>query len=326
MKSTKSTLNIGVIGLGEIGQMHCQALAQIEQANLVAVADIDPARLAQVATQSKATAYQDYQALLAHEGLEAVIIATPDHLHKAPCLHAAQAGKHILVEKPIATTEAEAEAILASVEAAAVQLMVGFTVRFFPQYIHAKQTVTNGDLGDLVSIFARRTNLISQSERIKGRTGVLFFLGVHDFDAMRWIVGSEPESIYCESATSVSLAYPVENETFTVIRFKNGVVGCAHIGWFLPKNHAAGFDFKLDVTGSTGILNLDMERQGVVVHSQQGTRYPFMAAPLIAEDKAFVEAILTEQPVPVSGADGLAAMKMVLAALESLESRQPVRL
>lgn len=322
----KSTLNIGVIGLGEIGAMHCETLAQIDRANLVAVADIDSARLNQIASQTKATPYQDYQALLAHEGLEAVIIATPDQLHTEPCLHAAQAGKHILVEKPIATTVADAEAMLAAVEAAGVQLMVGFTVRFFPQYIYAKQAVTNGDLGDLVSIFARRTNLITQQERIKGRTGVLFFLGVHDFDAMRWIVGSEPESIYTESATSVSLRYPVENETFSVIRFKNGVVGCAHIGWFLPEKHAAGFDFKLDVTGAAGILNLDMERQGVAVHAQQGTRYPYMAAPLLAEDKAFVEAILDEQPVPVSGQDGLVALKMVLAALESLESRQPVRL
>ena len=119
-------------------------------------------------------------------------------------------------------------------------------------------------MGELAGVFARRTNLITQQERVKGRTGVLFFLGVHDFDAMRWIIGSEPESIYCAAASSVSLTHPVENETFSIIQFKNGVVGCAHIGWFLPEIHAAGFDFKLDVTGAKGILNLDMERQGVI--------------------------------------------------------------
>ena len=88
----KSPLNIGIIGLGEIGQVHCDALAHIEQANLVAVADIDEDRLAQTAAQTQAKAYKDYRALLEHDGLEAVIVATPDHLHKDPCLHAAQAG------------------------------------------------------------------------------------------------------------------------------------------------------------------------------------------------------------------------------------------
>lgn len=322
----KSTLNIGVIGLGEIGQAHCEALARIDRANLVAVADIDQQRLAQVAGRTQATPYQDYRALLEHDGLEAVIVATPDQLHKDPCIHAAEMGKHILVEKPIATTVEDAQAIITAAEQAAVKLMVGFTLRFFPQYIHAKQTVANGDLGQLVSIFARRTNLRSQQERIKGRTGVLFFLGVHDFDVMRWIAGSEPVSIYCQEATSVPGPYPIENETFSVIRFQNGVVGCAHIGWFLPANHPAGFDFKLDLTGAAGVLNLDMVRQGVEVSTGQGTRYPPMAAPLVAEDRAFVESVLDDRPSPVSGEEGFKAMKMVLAALESLKTGRPVSL
>ena len=154
-------------------------------------------------------------------------------------------------------------------------------MRFFPQYAHARQLVQKGELGDIVSIFARRVNVITQPDRIKGRTGVMFFLGVHDFDAMRWVIGSEPVSVYCEAANSVESKYPIENETFSIVRFANGAVGCAHIGWYLPTQHPAGFDFKLDVTGNKGTLNLDMMRQGLEVYTIEGAKYPYMAAPLV---------------------------------------------
>lgn len=320
------SLNIGVIGLGEIGQAHCDALRRIERANLVAVADIDQAVLNRTAGQYGAAAYAIYADLLTHPGLDAVVIALPDQMHREACEIVAQAGKHILVEKPIAMNLADSEAIIAATEKAGVKLMVGFTVRFFPQYIHAKARVAAGDLGTLASIFARRTNVITQADRIHGRTGVMFFLGIHDFDAMRWIVGAEPVSVYCEAATSLPSKYPIENETFSIIRFANGVVGCAHIGWTMPANHPAGFDFRLDVTGDQGILNLGMMQQGVAVYTTKGAQYPYMADPLFAEDKAFVDAVLDDGPVPVSGHDGLVAVRMVNAALESIATGLPVSL
>ncbi len=168
--------------------------------------------------------------MLANDDLQAVIVATPDHVHKESCLAAAAAGKHILVEKPIAMNIEDSEAIIAATKEAGIKLMVGFTVRYFNQYMHAKQVVEQGSLGDIVSIFARRTNLITQADRINGRTGVMFFLGVHDYDAMRWMVDSEPTSIYCETTSAVDSKYPIENETFSIVRFENGVIGCAHIG------------------------------------------------------------------------------------------------
>ena len=154
----------------------------------------------------------------------------------------------------------------------------------------------------------------------------MFFLGVHDFDAMRWVIGSEPVSVYCEAANSVESKYPIENETFSIVRFANGAVGCAHIGWYLPTQHPAGFDFKLDVTGNKGTLNLDMMRQGLEVYTIEGAKYPYMAAPLVAEDRAFVDCVLDDKPSPVSGEDGLVAVRMVNAALESIKTGKVVKL
>ena len=319
-------LNIGVIGLGAIGQKHCSALAGLERATLCAVADVNANVLSSTSAQYKAAPYANAEELLKHPGLDAVVIATPDDLHREACVLAAQHGKHILVEKPLATTIDDSQAMIAAAETAGVKLMVGFTLRFSLHYLQARKAVTDGVLGSLVSVFARRQNVISQSERLKGRVGVLMFLGPHDFDVMRWIVGSEPVSIYSQMATSVPGAYPIDNETFTTIKFANGVVGCAQIGWFLQDKHPAGKDFKLDIVGDKGSLNLDQMRQGLEIYTATGAKFPSVSAGLVDEDRAFVDCILDNKEVPVSGRDGLAAVRMVLAAMRSLETGQPVSL
>ena len=181
-------------------------------------------------------------------------------------------------------------------------------------------------MGDLVSIFARRENIISQPERLKGRCGVLMFLGTHDFDAMRWIVGSEPVSIYSQASTSVPSKYPIENETFSIIRFANGVVGCAQIGWYLPDQHPAGRDFKMDLIGSKGSLNLDQMRQGIEIYTQNGAKFPSVSSGLVDEDRTFVDCILDNKNMPATAQDGLIALRMVLAAMKSIESGQAVNL
>ncbi len=320
------SLNVGVIGLGNIGQKHCEALRKIRQTNIVAVSDINAAVLAKTAAAFSATPYAELEQLIQHPGLEAVLVATPDQLHREAVILAAQAGKHILVEKPIATTETDAHDMIRAAEQAGVKLMVGFTLRFVPHYIQAKNAVAGGRLGDLVSVFARRLNVISQAERIGGRTGVLHFLGIHDFDMLRWVVGSEPVSIYTEASTSVPRVYPAENETFSIIRFANGVIACAHIGWNLPNSHPAGRDFKLDIIGNRGALNVDLTNQGVGIFTADGAKFPSTSPGLVEEDRAFVNCVLDDTPVPVTGQDGVVALKMVLAALQSIETKQPVSL
>jgi len=319
-------LNVGVVGLGAIGQKHCEVLAQIREAKLLAVADTNAELLNKTAGKFGALPFADYEQMLQTPGLDAVVVATPDHLHRDFAIKAAQAGKHILVEKPIATTEEDALAIIAAADAAGVKLMVGFTLRFIPHYIQARSAVASGKLGTLISIFSRRLNVITQAERIGGRCGVLHFLGIHDFDMLRWIVGSKPVSIYSEASTSIPRKFPQENEAFTIIHFENGVVACAHIGWNLPKLHPAGRDFKLDISGDKGSLNMDLERQGLEIFTETESKFPSTAPGLIEEDRAFVDCVLDDKPVPVSGHDGLVALNMVSAALKSIETGLPVKL
>ena len=268
----------------------------------------------------------NYLEMMALPELEAVVVATPDEIHTEPCINAARAGKHILVEKPIATTIEDAQAIIDAADEAKVKLMVGFSLRFNLHYMKVKKMVVDGQLGDLISIFTRRLNIITQADRINGRCGVLHFLGIHDFDALRWIVGSEPVSIYTEESTSVPKKYPQDNESFSIIRFANGVRACAHIGWNLPLQHLGGRDFKFDVMGTKGALYLDQMRQGIEVYSKSLSKFPSVNSGLYIEDRAFVDCVLDDTPSPSTGADGLAALKMVMGAIESINIGLPVKL
>jgi len=319
-------IKIGVIGLGAIGQKHCEALARVEQAELTSISDVNESVLAKTASTFNARAYKDYHEMIADESLEAVVVATPDEIHKAPCIDAAKAGKHILVEKPIATTIQDAQEIITTAEYEKVKLMVGFSLRFDLHYMTVKKSVSDGQLGELISVFSRRLNIITQADRINGRCGVLHFLGIHDFDALRWIVNSKPVSIYAEESTAVSKKYPQDNETFSIIRFANGVRACAHIGWNLPLQHPGGRDFKFDVIGTKGALYLDQMRQGIEIYSENFSKFPSVNSGLFNEDRTFVECILKDTPTPSTGADGLAALKMVLGAVESIETGLPVKL
>ena len=319
-------LNIGVIGLGAIGQKHCEALARVERAKLVSVSDVNEQVLSKTAKTFGAKPFKDYEEMLANSSLDAVIVATPDEIHTEPCISAAKAGKHILVEKPIATTIQDAQAIIVAAENAKVKLMVGFSLRFDLHYMTVKKMVADGQLGDLISVFARRLNIITQADRINGRCGVLHFLGIHDFDALRWIIGSEPVSIYTEESTSVPKKYPQDNESFSIIRFANGVRACAHIGWNLPLQHLGGRDFKFDIMGTKGALYLDQMRQGIEVYSATLSKFPSVNSGLYIEDRAFVDCVLDDTPSPSTGADGLAALKMVMGAVKSIETGLPVKL
>lgn len=318
-------LKIGLIGYGEIGEAHRIAIEQTKAAELVAIAEPNEQRR-NAAAKSGVRTYESYEELLNDGAVDAVVVATPDHLHTEPCIAAAEAKKHILVEKPIATSVADAERILQAANSSGVKLMVGHTLRFFPEYQHAKQAVQEQELGKVISLFARRTNIAAQQSRLQGRCGVLLFLGVHDFDVLRWICDAEPRRIYCESATSIETPYAVESETFTTIQFDNGAIGCVHAGWWLPDNHPAGFEFKLDVTGDKGILNLDFSNHQLTKYTVASNMHMLFTDAMTNEIRSFAACIASDTDSPVSGNDGIVALKMALAAEQSFSESVPIDL
>ena len=322
-------IGVGVIGVGFMGKQHVEAYARQPLTRLLAVADVDEGCAREVAESCGAEAYGSAEELLARDDIEAVSICTSDQAHLEPTVAAAKAGKHILLEKPIATTLEDADTILAEAERAGVKLMLGFIVRCDPRYARVKEMIDAGELGELETVFARRLNNVGSQDVLKGRVSVLSFLGVHDFDIMRWMAGSEAVRVHTEAEARVHKAsgYGIEDMTFTLVRFANGVIGCAEIGWVLPRNHQRGADFKLEAMGTRGVASIDLLEQGLAVCTEEaGCQRPSFGHSIDAEVLHFVEYMQGRRECLATGMDGRAALEISLAAQLSAEANEIVTL
>ncbi len=251
-------VRVAVIGAGFMGERHARIYAGLPDVELVAVCDVRESAAGDLATRTGAQPYSDYRTLLGREDLDAISVCTPDALHREPCELAARAGRHVLVEKPIATTVADAEAIVAAATRAGVTLLVGHCLRFDPRYDQARQAVERGELGALQTIYTRRANTVAAQDRLGGRCSLPLFLGVHDYDVMRWLTGSEVERVTAESKWGLlrDLGFPVEDANCALLRFRSGALGMAELNWILPRGFPASGDHRLDLVGSAGSLSI----------------------------------------------------------------------
>ena len=239
-----------------MGERHARIYAGLPDVELVAVCDVRDGAARELGARTGARAYTDYGELLRRDDIDAVSVCTPDGLHREPCELAIRAGRHVLVEKPIATTAADAEAIAAAAANAGVVLLVGHCLRFDPRYDQARQAVERGELGVIQTIYTRRANTVAAQDRLGGRCPLPLFLGVHDYDVMRWLAASEVERVTAESKWGMlkDLGFPVEDANCALLRFASGALGVAELSWILPRGFPAAGDHRLDVVGSAGAL------------------------------------------------------------------------
>jgi len=324
----KKILGIGVIGMGMMGQIHAAEYAANPQCRLQALVDTSPAVLSESCRRYNVPGYTDHRELLARKDVQAVSICTPDDQHRQVVLDALTAGKHVLLEKPIATTMEDADAIVAAAAQTPVKLMMGHTLRFSPRYKKAKELIQDGAIGEVQSLFARRTNIISVPHRLAGRVSLLAFLGVHDLDIMRWMAESEVVKVYCEVKKGLLAAqgYDVEDVVFTTLRFASGAIGCGEFGWILPVNHPSGHDFRLDITGTHGALTIDEAHDGLSVAGVERYIQPPVQARTAPVVAAFLECILLDKKPPVTAEDGREALRIAIAAQKSAAIGLPVDL
>src|SRR5690606_22672608 len=317
-------LDIAVIGLGAIGSAHVDAVRNAPSARLAAVVDVDAGRAAEVATRTGSKAYGSIEDLLSAENIDMAIIATPDSLHVEAVQRVAAAGIDVLLEKPIATTVADAATILRAVEAGGIKFTVGHCLRFDPKYVELKRQIAAGELGDLATVYARRQNQVGVVERLKGRVSSLLFLGVHDIDIVNWYIDSPPVAVYCASSSGVMQAkgFPVDDVSFTTIRYANGAVAVVESGWLLPPTYPRSGHFELVATGSRGLGRLSRLDEGLWVANETVRHLPLVVR-LPPHVEHFAHAILAATRPLDSGPDAALAMEIALAAeISARENRE----
>ena len=228
-------LGMAVVGVGFMGELHARVVAELPQTRLVAVADVREDRAREVAERYGAEVWTtDHASLMDDERIEAVSVCTSDHMHTAPAVDALESGRHVLLEKPIASTVEDADAIIASAAAAERTLLVGHIYRFEVHYVKLRQAVESGHIGTPMSLYSRQSTIIDDAMTVAGRVGPSFYISVHSFDMMSWYLDQSPVSIY---------SVPVEGEIFerfgvpdgiwSLVRFDGGAVGCDEAFWNL---------------------------------------------------------------------------------------------
>lgn len=327
------TLKVAVIGVGAMGRNHARVYWDLAGVELVGVADASAEAVGAVARRYGTRAYTDYRRLLDEQRPDAVSIAVPtvDHLDVAS--EVIERGVHLLIEKPIAFSTDEAERIIALAARSGVRLMVGHIERFNPAVVALRARLKDGQLGRVFQIDARRQGPFPA--RVKD-VGVVIDLAVHDLDVMRYISGSEVARVYAETERRI---HSTREDLLTgLVRLADGTVGTLTINWLTPTKIR-----ELYVTGECGMFRVDYLTQDLyffenatangsgweTIHMLRGVSEGRMIRhvvakkePLRAELEAFLAAVRGERPVPVTGADGLQALRLAQAVVASgLEHR-----
>jgi UDP-N-acetylglucosamine 3-dehydrogenase len=330
-------LAIGIIGLGRMGANHFNVWTRVDGAGVVAVADPDPDRLEEALIGFPDVArHTDWRDLIARADLDAVCVVCPSPMHAEVATAALEAGLHVLIEKPVATTVEDAIAVAEAGEKAGKLVMVGHVERFNPAAIKLKALIADGRLGQLFRVHATRVGPLPQ--RITD-TGVTLDLATHDVDLMSWVTDRPITEVTAHSAQYLHQSQ--EDMVQAMLTFgENGPLGLLDVNWLTPEKRR-----ELTVIGEGGVLRASLITQDVFFVGSQGIRVEWDALatlrgpaegemirfaiaksePLRGELEAFRDAILAGGPSPVPAMEGARALAAVLAIRESALHREPRR-
>jgi predicted dehydrogenase len=342
MKPSAGQSRFGVIGAGLWGSFHCRTLASLPAAALVAVCDQNRERLAEMQAQFGLNkAYSDYRDLIADPEVDAVTVATPDFAHADIVLAAIAAGKPVMSEKPLATTLVEAEQIAAAVARSGVKLMVDFHNRVNPAVHALREAIRANEIGELLHASARLSNTVWVPLELlswSARSSALWFLGSHAVDALRFVTGAEVRRVQAVRRRGhlASLGVNTDDVHLSLLEFDNGLVASLENSWVLPRDLPLVFDFRAEIVGEKGALQIDTAQNGTFrKYAGNGLRGSDMLAVTPAAGgriggfvmeaiARFVDSVTAGAPLLADASDGLAVTRVLVAIEQAAKSGQAV--
>jgi predicted dehydrogenase len=331
-----------LVGAGLFGERHAQAYSRHHAVNFVAVCDLNLDRAKVIAEKYGARTHtSSLDDVLSNPDVHAISIATPDHLHHAVAIACAKAGKHLLVEKPLATTVEEAIAIDTAARQNNVTLMVDFHNRVNPPMVNARDAMRRGDIGTPAYVYARLSNTTAVPTdmlRWSSQSSALWFLASHMIDVVRWMLNDEIVRVYAVRRDGILKSMGVDSADFHVatVEFRKGAVAVFEHAWILPRTHATVKDLKMQILGSKGAINIDASHnRALEIYSAEKAAFPDLLAPPTGEHLTgfvldsiayFVDAVTLGKPVLASGADGIAVTRAICAIIDSAAQGVPIQL
>src|SRR5437763_4203625 len=331
-------VGVGIIGSGFIAEIHAEAFRRVPAARVAAVASPTEGKAAAFAGRHGiAQSFTDYRRLLERDDVDVIDLCLPNDLHCEATVAAAQAGKHVICEKPLCVTLAEADRMIAACRAAGVKLMYAEELCFTPKYVRAKQLVEEGGLGEVY--------LVKQSEKHSGPHsdwfwdvrrsggGVTLDMGCHAFEFFRWILGKPAaRNVLAQTGTYVHRGRTEgDDNAIIVVEFEGGAVGLAEESWAKP----GGMDDRAEIYGTRGVTYADLlHGNALETYSEAGYGYAvekagetrgwsFTAYEEIwnygfpQELEVALNCVLNDREPPEKGEDGRAVLEIIYAAYES---------
>jgi predicted dehydrogenase len=327
-------MKVGIVGVGFMGTTHAAGWAETPAQITGFVAETQQ-EAGDLSKQYNAKVYPDLDSML--PDVDVVDICSPTHLHYEMILKAAAARKHIICEKPLARTTKQAREVVAACKKAGVQLLVAHVVRFFPEYALTQSVIANGQIGKVGVVRLHRGSFRPKKpagnwfldEEKSG--GILMDLMIHDFDYARWVAG-DVETVSASRVTQSHPEAPVDYG-LVILTHKSGALSHIAGAWAYPP---PTFRTHLEIAGDRGLIEFDSDGtapiQNLILKSGGDTpdvglpSSPVSESPYTTQIKEFYAALAEGKPTRVAAADGLAAVQIAEAAIQSVQSGQPVKL
>lgn len=321
-------IRIGVVGVGGMGQAHCNALRSVQDCKMTAVADTRPEVVKEVASKYGVKPYDDHIRMFSE--VDAIVVATPPWSHAQVTVDAAKHGIHVFCEKPISATLEDADAMIAATDKAGVNLMIGHVLRFYPLHELGRKMVDDGLIGDIVYLetdyCGRYSGPRKRPESWFGKMGGLLENGIHKADLINWF-GGTAETVSAEVG-SFSGDEEWEDYTVSLIRYKSRAVGILRWGPLLGSRESRG----TIIDGSKGSMRLDMDSGNVYYKLMSDKEWTESVPPdkgadgVVRELQHFVDCIKDNKKPTSDGRDGRNGIEIVLATYKSAKEKKKVSL
>ena len=328
-------VRIGLIGCGLFGESHLQAFRAVRSAEIAAVFDTDSERAQRIAEEfSIPQICESVEEICGLAGLHAIDVVTPEETHLEPVLSAIKSGKHVFVEKPLATDLADCSRMITAAESAGRYLMVGQLLRFETRYAMLKDEVARGGLGRIVSMHARRNRLKDLLPRY-GRTHPAVENCIHDIDLMLWYTGDRVRNVRGYGRKAVATKH---HDTFWgILEFDGGAIGVVETIWLLPKASGIMLDDSFQLVGDRGVGNVHIEPGALTFWRDEGPETPDVAydprvggaarGALRDELAYFCDCILDgHPPKTITATEAKNAVRVALALVESAIAERDVKI
>jgi predicted dehydrogenase len=336
-------VRIAIIGAGTWGENHALIYNAHPFAQTVAICDTNVDRARAVANRvGVPIVYDDYTRMLDEIECDAVSVITPDFAHTGPAIAAANRKKHILIEKPIATSREDTFRILEAVEKNGVRAMVDLHNRWSPPFNAAWQAIGRGEIGSPISAYFRlndakwvATDMLSWA----AKSSILWFLGSHSLDTLCWFFSSRPKRVYSIATDGVlkKLGVDVVDQYLTTLEFENSCVAQMENGWITPNANPNVNDMKFTILGDKGMISMDLSNHNMMQHyTEQQVHIPdvIVQNTVFGQPKgfafesirSFVDCLVSGEEFHVSLRDAAITTLALLAVMQSAETHMPVEI